>query len=508
MTHMNQRDYVVNDATGLADKVAQGQVTPPELLELALQRARALNPQLNAINRFMTEAAREQVVQLASVSRRGPLHGVPFLTKDLAQHFAAHPTSAGSAAVLKEPMPSVHSSFVRRSLDAGLVIFGKTNTPELALKGVTDPRAFGRTRNPWHLDHTPGGSSGGAAAAVAAGIVPMAGASDGGGSIRIPAACCGLFGLKPSRGRVSFAPQHGESWDGASTLGVISRSVRDSALALDVLQGGEPGDPFVIAPPALPYVRQVQHPLRRLHVAYTTRSPLGTPVHTDAVAAVQDAVALLRSLGHEVVEAEPEVDGQALAHAYLHMYFGHVAADVQRALHHGARPSDFETLTRVVGVLGEALSAGTFVSWRAHWNDFARALAGFHRQHDLFLTPTLAYPPIRHGQNDPPAALLWAMRMGLNTGLLRLLAGMGALGGVVDRTARDNLLYVPFTQLANLTGTPAMSVPLYWTAQGLPLGVQFIAPMGDEGTLLQLAAQLEAARPWMENLPAMAKQVV
>lgn len=505
---MDAHDYLEHDATGLAALVREGRTTPQALLDFAEQRARQLNPRLNAIHHLMPDEARAQVARLAALpqAERGPLHGVPFLLKDVAQEHAGHRTRSGSRGMSHLPVPQVHSAYVRRSLDAGLVIFGKTTTPELALKAVTETVAFGRTANPWHLGHVPGGSSGGAAAAVAAGIVPMAAASDGGGSIRIPAACCGLFGLKPSRGRVSMGPQAGEIWDGASTQGVISRSVRDAALALDVHAGAEPGDPFAIATPPMSFVTLAAQAPRRLRIGVCVDSPIGTPVHPQAVAAVRAAEALLRRLGHEVEEATVEVDGPALAKAYLHMYFGHVSADMRTAMAHGAKASDFETLTRVLGVLGDALSAGEYVQWRSRWNGFAQGLAAFHARHDLLLTPTLAHPPIRHGQADPPGGLLAAMKLGLSTGLLRLLARAGALGSVVDQTARDNLVYTPYTQLANLTGTPAMSVPLHWTPEGLPLGVQFVAPFGDEATLLQLAAQLEAAQPWMQRLPALARE--
>lgn len=246
---MNFSEYLKHDATMLAALVADGTVTATELLDLAEQRAQQVQPRINAICRFMPKPAREQL--RAGLS--GPLAGVPFLIKDAVQDYAGLPTSMGSRAALG-PVPKVHSHIVRRLLASGAVIFGKTNTPELALKGITDPIAFGRSSNPWNLAHSPGGSSGGAAAAVAAGIVPMAAGNDGGGSIRIPAAYCGLFGLRPSRGRVSVGPALGEVWDGASSDGVLSRSVRDTALALDILAGAEPGDPYAIAPPAASFV--------------------------------------------------------------------------------------------------------------------------------------------------------------------------------------------------------------------------------------------------------------
>jgi len=283
-------EYRSHDATALAALVARGETTPAELLDIALARLAEVSPALNPVCRPMEREAR---VQLAALADDGaPFRGVPFLIKDAAQDYAGLPTTAGSRAFANAIAPA-HSAIVRRYLASGLVIFGKTNTPEFALKGVTDPVLFGRTRNPWNPARTPGGSSGGAAAAVASGIVPMASGNDGGGSIRIPAACCGLFGLRPSRGRVSQGPAIGEVWYGASSEGVLSRSVRDTARVLDVLQGAEPGDPFVIAPPAEPYADAFAREPGRLRIGFTTASPIGTPVHAEAVAAVEDAARLL-----------------------------------------------------------------------------------------------------------------------------------------------------------------------------------------------------------------------
>jgi len=492
-------EYLKYDASAMAAAVHRGEVGADEWLALALQQTERLNPELNAITTLMqSEAEKRLRSQLA-----GPLAGVPMLIKDVTQDYAGLPTSYGSRA-FQRIVPRRHSAIVERLLAAGAVIFGKTNTPELGLKAVTDSRALGIARNPWDIEHVPGGSSGGSAAAVAAGIVPMAGANDGGGSIRIPAACCGLFGLKPSRGRVSVGPALGEAWEGASSDLVVSRSVRDSALALDVLSGPEPGDPFVINPPGRSFVTLAQREPERLRIGFTTRSPIGMPVHPEAVRAVEAAARLLAGLGHEVVEAEPVYDGVALARCYLHLYFGQVAAAIAEARRAGARRGDFELLTRVLGTLGDAMSAGRYVDSHLRWNDFARSLGEFHAQHDLLLTPTLAHPPIRHGQGDPPAWQRTVLSPLLGSGLLSVLASLGLMDGMVDQIARDNLAYVPFTQLANLTGTPAMSVPLHWTAEGLPLGVQFIGPFGAEALLLQLATQLERAQPWFERLPPLA----
>jgi amidase len=498
---MKTSEYLQADATALADLVRRGETSALELLELALQQSAAAQPKTNAICRLMEDEARAQTKQSLS----GPFAGVPFLIKDCAQDYAGLPTSFGSRSMAAKVAPQ-HAYVVRRFLEAGLVIFGKTNLPEFALKGVTDSKLFGRAQNPWDLSRTPGGSSGGAAAAVASGVVPMAAGNDGGGSIRIPAAYCGLLGLRPSRGRISIGPAEGEVWFGASSEGVISRSVRDTAAALDVMAGSEPGDPFAVARPSEPYLELMQRDPPRLRIGFTCASPIGTEVHGEAVAAVNDAAKLLEGLGHQVEEAAPEVDGAALAKSFLHIYFGQVEAFVTQARADGARHADFELLTRVTATLGRATSAGTLTAELRKWNAYARALARFHARYDLLLTPTVAHPAIAHGQGDPSAAEQAMLNILDRTGLLALLARIGVLEGMVDKIARDSLQFVPFTQLANLTGVPAISVPLYWTAEGLPLGVQFVARFGEEDTLLRLARQLEIARPWFARLPAWVMQ--
>jgi amidase len=497
---MQLADYLACDATALAQHVARGEVRPGELLDLALSQHRRVHGSVNAIVRLMEPEARSQL----SGPLAGPFAGVPFLIKDGVQDYAGIPTTYGSRAMAGF-IPARHAHVVERYLKAGLVIFGKTNLPEFAIRAVTDPELFGRTNNPWDLGRTPGGSSGGAAAAVAAGIVPMAAGNDGGGSLRIPAACCGLFSLRPLRGRVSSGPDIGEVWFGASSEGVISRSVRDSALALDVLQGAEPGDPFVIAPPAEPYAQAMLREPGRLRIGFTSTSPIGTEVHPEAVQAVRQAARLLESLGHHVEEAAPQIDGAALAQSYLHLYFGQIPAAVTRAKSLGARERDLELMNRILVTLGASVSATQLTTQLNRWNEFSRALAAFHAQYDLLLTPTLAAPPVTHGTGDPSGFEKSLFGFLHGTGVMGVLARLGLLDGTVRKIATDNLRYVPFTQLSNLTGTPSMSVPLHWTADGLPLGVQFVGPFGSEDRLLQLAHQLEQAQPWFERLPALAR---
>jgi amidase len=495
------KEYADYDATGLAGLIARGEISAAEVLEAALARAAQVNPQLAAICIPMEQIARQRVQS----PLHGPFAGVPFLLKDIGQDYAGVPSTSGSRA-LREWIPQQHAEIVNRFLAAGLVIFGKTATPEFALKAETSPLLWDRpTRNPWDPGRTPGGSSGGAAAAVAAGIVPAAGASDGGGSIRIPAAYCGLFGLRPSRGRVSNGPAHGEFWEGASSQHALTRSVRDSARLLDAIAGADAGAPFAIAPPPCVYAAEIALPPGKLRIGYTTQSPLGTPVHPEYVQAVLHTATLLANLGHEVTPAQPQLDGHALARSYLTMYFGQTAANLARARRlTGAGAREFELETRILALLGRTLSAGDYVDQHLHWNDYARALGRFHQSCDLYLTPTAAQPPSRIGElaTPPLQRALAEVVLALGAGRLLLKSGM------VDELVQTSLQRVPFTQLSNLTGTPSMSVPLHWAAAEaggieLPFGVQFVGRIGDEATLFRLAAQLEQAQPWDQRRPAL-----
>ncbi|MBI5718271.1 MAG: amidase [Burkholderiales bacterium] len=439
----------------------------------------------------------------------GVLHGVPFLVKDSVLDVPGVPTGYGSRALanLSERFPAAEpAAALRRLLTAGLVVFGKTNLPELGLKGVSDSRAFGRVANPWDPSRTAGGSSGGSAAAVAAGVVPMAGGNDGGGSLRIPAACCGLFALKPSRGRVSNGPGFGEVWFGACSEGVVSRSVRDSALALDILAGPEPGDPFVAAaPPVLPFAQLALRTPPPLRIAFSVTSPIGTEVHPEARAAVLAAARLLQGLGHEVEEAAPAIDGRALARSFTQIYFGQVLATVRQAVALGARREEFEPLTLLTAEIGRGVDAGALTAELLAWNGYARALAVFQQRYDMLLTPTLAAPPLPHGTGDATPLAEAVLGLLAKSGLVRWLGRLGLLEGTIEKLTQANMAPVPFTQLANLTGVPAMSLPLHWTADGLPLGVQCVGRMGEEALLLQLAAQVEQAAPWFDRLSPLAR---
>ncbi len=492
---MKQDEYVRHDGLGLAALVARGEVTAGELLETAIARLEAVNPRLNAVITPMFDIARER----ASEQLTGAFAGVPFLLKDLFQDYAGVPTAYGCNALKKAGWrPPHHAEVVRRFIDAGVICMGKTNTPEFGAKGVTEPGAFGAARNPWDTDRTPGGSSGGSAAAVAAGVAPMAGANDGGGSIRIPAACCGLFGLKPGRGRTPTGPDFTEMMHGASVEHILSRSVRDSAAMLDAISGYEPGASFRLAPPEVPYLKAIEDAPRKLRIGLMTRSPLGTDVHPQAVQAAEHAAKALEALGHHVEHAEPAIDGMRLAKDWLLMWFVHMAAAVDRIqADFGAATNDFELDTRAMAHIGKAMSASDYLDGYNRWKDYRHALAAFHAQYDLLLTPTMAHPPVPVGATETPRWQQAALR-----GLLRLPTGRALLkSGIVDQMAQESLKYVPFTQMANLTGVPAMSVPLYQTPDNLPMGTQFVGAPGSEALLLQLAAQLEAAAPWFGRRP-------
>lgn len=490
---MRVDEYLQYDAVGLAALVRSKEVTSTELLEAAIERAAQVDPALNAINLPMYEEGR----RIAATAPSGPLGGVPFLLKDLFQDYAGYPTSAGNRALRHVPATR-HSEVVRRWLNAGLVPFAKTNVPEFGAKAVTEPLEFGPSRNPWNTGHTPGGSSGGSAAAVAAGIAPAAGANDGGGSIRIPAAACGLFGLKPGRGRVPFGPFRGEPMHGASVNGVLTRTVRDSAALLDVMAGPEPTSPYPIAPPERPYAKEVGRDPGRLRIGFSDISPLGTRVHPEAVRAVRETAALLEELGHQVVETRPAIDGRALTEDFLTLWYGSMAALVDGIkADTGCGDDDFEPDTLMLAAMGRARTSADYVRGHDRWNEHIVALADFHSRYDLLLTPTIAGPPVTIGRLDPPSWLRTAERLLVRTRTERLVTATD----MVTTEVMNNLTATPFTMTANLTGTPAMSVPLHWTASGLPLGVQFIAAPAGEGLLLRLAGQLERARPWAHRRP-------
>ena len=448
-------------ATEQADLLRRGEVTPVELVETYLGRIERLNPKLNA---FVTVCGDEALAAAAGELPDGPFRGVPLPIKDL-QETAGIRTTFSSLAYA-DYVPDFDVSVVRRLKEAGIIVIGKTNTPEFGITAVTESRLNGVCRNPWDLSRTPGGSSGGAAAAVAAGLAPLAHGTDGGGSIRIPASCCGVFGLKPARGRVSLAPYGGH--EGFSTSGPLARSVLDAAALLDVIAGYEAGDPWWAPAPDRPFVEEVGAEPGRLRIALTTTPPIDAPVDPDCVAAAEDAAALLRELGHEVVEETPPwADGKLLD---LFMTVWKVIPGMR------GKPRElFEPMNRVLMDAGDEINAVEYVNATQELRGWARQVVSFWDGYDLVLTPTLAQPPPAVGalmdESDP-----W---------------------GNFDRAWR----FTPFTQVANVTGLPAVSLPLYWNDDGVPIGAQLTGRPVGEATLIRVSAQLEAARPWRERRP-------
>lgn len=492
---MNFSEYCSYDALGLAELVKREEVKPSELVEIAIERAEAVNPRLNAIVHPLYERARRQA---EAVETTGRFAGVPFLLKDLMLELAGTPFSEGCGA-LKNYTSKETSEIVRRQEESGLVFVGKTNTPEFGLTPFTEPRAFGPARNPWDEERTPGGSSGGSAAAVAAGITPMATASDGGGSIRIPASCCGLFGLKPSRGRAPLGPQHGEAWQGAAMENCVSRSVRDSAALLDVIRGDMPGAPYPSAGPARPYLEEVYKAPETLRIGFSTQHTLGNQVDEASVAAVDHTSRLLEKLGHRVEEIPLPFFREDLTEVFIYMIMGETAATVTNLeikLGRPARRQDVEPSTWALKLLGRSISAEQFVVARRRWNDISRRMAVFHEQYDLLLTPVVGMRPFPIGTLQP------------GKGEERLISvinslGLGSLAKAnVEQLAEKVFSYIPWTPLANMTGQPSMSIPLYWTQEEqLPVGSMFTAPVGREDLLFRLAAQLEKAQPWFDRAP-------
>ncbi|BBM86535.1 amidase [Candidatus Uabimicrobium amorphum] len=489
------KEFANYDALGLADLVKRKEVTPLELVEESIRRIEETNPKLNAVIIRMFDHAREMAQKPVS---DGVFAGVPFLIKDLVSTYKGFPFTRGCKG-LKNYIAPEDSELMKRYKATGVIVVGKTNTPEFGLMGVTEPEAYGPTVTPWNVQHTSGGSSGGSASSIAAGFVPMASGGDGGGSLRIPASCCGLFGLKPSRGRTPTGPK-GEHWQGAAVEHIITRSVRDSAAMLDATNGGDIGSPYIIQPPTRKYMEEITTDPGKLRIAFSTQSPVGGDVHPECIQAVNNAAKLLSELGHDVEEKTPDYDGLELATSYLTMVFGETAVEIDHLksmLGRKATRKDVEAVTWTLALLGRSFSAYEFAKAKRNWNTFSRAMQCFHQTYDVYLTPTIATPPPKVGETAPRLLEILGIKVVNLLGLGKTLKA----SGIVDKMAKQMLEKFPFTQLANLTGQPAMSVPLHWTAEGLPCGVQFVAPLGDEATLFRLAAQLEKAQPWFEKTP-------
>jgi amidase len=474
---MAASDYLTRPATEQAQAIRAGEVSSRELVEESLYAIHDLNDELNA---FVTTVA-ERALAEADAIKPGddrPLAGVPIAVKDLIAMTAGIRTTQGMEA-MGDWVPPVDSATVRKLRAAGAIIVGKTNTPELGILPVTEPDRFGPTRNPWDTSRTPGGSSGGSAAAVASGMVSFAHGNDGGGSIRIPAACCGLVGLKPSRGRVSWAPEWTEGAIGLPTDGVLTRTVLDTAVGLDVIHGYEPGDSFIVPPPSAPFAEAVTREPGRLRIGFTVDAPNGVPVAPECQQAVRDAAELLESLGHEVVEADLLRD-EGYVENFVKVWVGGTGDELHTFERWLGAPLDrakIEPLTAQMAEVSAALSATELLGAMDYLRRLGRTVLAFWSDHDVLVTPTLAQPAIEIGalrpaEGEPPIQML------LNSGT-----------------------FVPFTPVFNVTGQPAISLPLSQSGAGLPVGVQFVGAPAAEELLLSLAAQLEQARPWADRRP-------
>lgn len=471
------KEYSDYDAIGLAELVQNQDVTASEVLEAALAKAEQLNPKLNAIIDYFPDEARAAAKTLDIDT---PYAGVPMLFKDLDTRVKGHATTFGSR-LFKDNIADDDCDYVKTCRAAGMLVFGKTNAPEFGLNASTEGALHGACKNPWNLQHSTGGSSGGSAAAVAAGIIPIGHATDGGGSIRIPASSCGLFGLKPSRGTVSFSPFL-ENWGGLDHMHVMTRTVRDSAAFLDETAGYKPGD-FHRVTPATDSFLEACYAMdnstpRKLRIGFTTTAQNGVPVHADCANAVQQAVKLLQELGHTVEEASPDYNAMELAFHCALIGMAFVRTEINTRLQQLGRPlqdTDVEIATRGLLDVMQHTTAADYAGALTYINRTCRQASHFHEQYDLWLTPTLAQPPAKLGYlfcDKPDDAM-----------------------GFYDRISS----YTPFTGFANATGLPAMSVPLHWNKNNLSVGVQFVGRMGEEALMFTLAAQLEQARPWIQK---------
>jgi amidase len=472
---MTLDEYSRYDAVGLADLVRRREISPAELAETALAAIAAVNPSINAVVETFPKRAAEATLS-------GPLGGVPFLRKDILIQEAGGLTEFGSRLAAGLRMPEA-SELALRFQRAGLVTLGRTTTPELAFNATTENVKDGPTRNPWNRDRSAGGSSGGSAAIVAAGAVPSAHGNDGGGSIRIPAGCCGIVGLKPTRGRVSLGPGHGTVLLGLVAEHALTRTVRDCAAILDATQGASPGDPYVIAPPARPYLEEIGAPVGRLRIAYTNTAWTGVAVDPEIAAAVKLTAKLCSDLGHIVVEAKPEVDAEAFGIATRNIWCSFLALGIEglsAATGRKPNPETLEASSLACMEYGKSLTAVDLYRAEGVMNRVSRDAARFFASYDVLLTPTIARRTLPIG--DP------------------LLDG-NASGLTAEKWVEQIFTYAPFTSLFNTTGQPAMSLPLEQDSAGLPVGMQFVAKFGEEALLFRLAASLEEAKPWKDRRP-------
>jgi amidase len=492
---MTFSDYGNCDGLGLAELVKKKKVSPSELVEEAISRIEKHNPKINAVVLPLYERAREKA---KGELPEGPFKGVPFMIKDLHATLEGLPTSHGNKLWRNIPA-TVTTELVKRWENSGVMIVGKTNTPEFGLTPYTESDTLLPARNPWDVSRTPGGSSGGSGAAVAARMVPLASGGDGGGSIRIPSSACGIFGLKPTRGRTPTGPITGESWNGFDIEHVLTRSVRDSAAMLDATKGPDVGAPYII-PDAGPFLPEVSKKPGKLKIAFTTKPMLGKNVHANCVKGVEETVALLRELGHEVTEDAPLINGEEYAFHFLTIVAGQIRVDIEetaRAAGKKVSMDDFDISTFGVGLFGTILKASDYARAIRYLQSMSREIGRFFENYDVLLTPVLNQPPVKIGALKPSASEITQLKIIARTGATWVLEAMG----IIKPLAAQTFEFVPWTPVFNVTGQPAMSVPLYWNGEGLPIGMHFVGKWGDEATLFRLAGQLEKAKPWFDKAP-------
>jgi amidase len=456
------------DALGVAALVRSGDLSAREVLDATLARIDERNPALNAIVTPLYDAARASINDGLP---EGPFTGVPFAFKELVVSVAGTATTHASRLYANATATS-ESELVQRCRRAGLVIIGKTNSSEFGLQPVTEPQLFGPARNPWNPAFSPGGSSGGAAAAVSSGMLAMAHATDGGGSIRIPASCCGLFGLKPTRARISAGPEGGEGLAGLASQHAVTWSVRDSAALLDTTAGPMPGDPYAPAPPARAYLEDASQDPPRLRIGFSTVAPNGVAIDPECAGAAVKMAKLCEELGHIVEQAEPTFDVAVARASFATIFQANTAVNVGRANGGKLPPRDMvEPLTYAVAERGMAISAADYIRALQAMHRESRRIAAFHANYDLWLTPTLGQLPPRIGVHSSDT-------------------------DDVDGWLEQLMAFLPFTWIQNITGQPAMSVPGGLSRSGLPVGVHFAGRYGEEGMLFALAGQIERAQPW------------
>jgi amidase len=488
---MDKSTYFSLDGIDLANLVKKKEVSPGELVDTAFDRLEEVNSDLNAVIRTRKEKVMEEIMHLKIGEQ--PFAGVPMVLKDISQAIEGEHLTSGSKLFI-DNKARADSNFVARLRKAGFLFIGHTNTPEFGLKNITEPEIHGATKNPWNLDYSPGGSSGGTAASIASGIVPIGGASDGGGSIRIPASFTGLFGLKPTRGRTPVGPGVGRQWHGAAIDFALTRSVRDSAALLDVLQTIQPEAAFQTPLFERGYQKEIyRQPNRKYRIAYTTVSPVGTPVSEEAKLAVYKTVKWLEEQGHIVEEKENHVDGLRLMENYYIMNCGEMAGmvdSIEKVMGRAITVHDMEIVAWVLTEAGKYVTAAEFTQSIAEWDVAAAQMADFHQTYDLYITPATASAAPKVGElTHTEREIADLLKVGERTKFEQQK--------LVFDMFEASLTYTPFTQLANLTGQPAISVPVHVTTKGLPLGVQIMAPKGKDHWLLQLASQMENSDLWV-----------